>query len=190
MTTNPTTLTKQSVVLGLDDLKIFEILEDSSENLTYAAALDVPGVQRINLSPNVTERGLKGDEDILDYYVKTDTIGFSFDHAKVDLNVLAVLEGGTLTTETDGNDNEIKQTYTLRSDSTPKYFKLEGKTDYTGGEAGDFHFKLFKCRANSVAVEHKTQDYAIVSVTGIAIRTTNDRSLKTFEYNKTAQEIE
>jgi hypothetical protein len=182
------TLTKQSVVLGIDDVKISEILEDTSDDLDYGTALDVPGIQRINMSPNFTEKGLKGDGKILDYFIELDTIGFSFDNAKVDLNVLAVLEGGTITTENEGV-NEIKHTYTVDKNSTPKYFKLEGKTNYTGGEAGDFHFVLHKCRANSVVVEHKTQDYAIVSVTGIAIPTTNDGKIKTFEYNKTAQEI-
>ncbi|MDR1169047.1 MAG: hypothetical protein LBK53_09215 [Heliobacteriaceae bacterium] len=182
------TLTKQSVILGVDDVKISEITQDTSSDLTHASSLDVPGIQRINLSPNFTEKGLKGDGKILDYFIELDTIGFSFDNAKVDLDVLAILEGGTIDTETDGTD-QIKHTYTVSTDSTPKYFELEGKTNYTGGAAGDFHFTLFKCRANSVVVEHKTQDYAIVSVTGIAIPRTNDGKIKEYVINKTAQTI-
>jgi len=182
------TLTKQSVILGVDDVKISEITTDSSIDLDYSGALDVPGIQRIDLSPNFTEKGLKGDGKILDYFIQLDTIGFSFDSAKVDLSVLAILEGGTITTTDDGSD-EATHTYTVSANSTPKYFKLEGKTNYTGGEAGDFHFTLFKCRANSVVVEYKTQDYAIVSVTGIAIPTTNDGRIKEYTINKTAKAI-
>lgn len=178
-----TNLTKQSVILGVDDVKISEVTTDSSLDLNYAGALDVPGIQRIDLSPNFTEKGLKGDGKILDYFIQLDTIGFSFDSAKVDLDVLAILEGGTLVS------TEDKHTYTVGNNSAPKYFKLEGKTNYTGGEAGDFHFTLFKCRANSVVVEYKTQDYAIVSVTGIAIPTTKDGRIKEYVINKVAQII-
>lgn len=180
-------LSKQSVILGVDDVKIFEVAADTSSALTYAAAQDVPGIQRINLSPNFTEKGLKGDGKILDYYIQLDTIGFSFESAKVDLEVLAILEGGSLVSS-GTSPNEV-HTYTVGASSTPKYFKLEGKTNYTGGAAGDFHFSLFKCRANSVVVEYKTQDYAIVSVVGIAIPTTNNGNIKEYRINETAATI-
>ena len=181
------TLSKQSVILGVDDVKIFEVTEDSSTILTYGSAVDIPGIQRIDLSPNFTEKGLKGDGKILDYFIQLDTIGFSFDSAKMDLDALAILEGGSLTTS-GTSPNEV-HTYSVSADSTPKYFKLEGKADYTGGESGDFHFTLFKCRANSVTVEYKTQDYAIVSATGIAIPTTNDGKIKEYKVNETAAAI-
>lgn len=184
-----TQLSKQSVILGVDDVKISELSEDSAIDLDYSLALDVPGIQRIDLSPNFTEKGLKGDGKILDYFIQLDTIGFSFDSAKVDLNVLAILEGGSIETTKSTGDIETSHTYTVGADSTPKYFKLEGKTNYTGGEAGDFHFTLFKCRANSVVVEYKTQDYAIVSVVGIAIPTTHDGKIKEYVINKTPSEI-
>lgn len=180
-------LSKQSVILGVDDVKIFEVTADTSSALTYGTAQDVPGIQRINLSPNFTEKGLKGDGKILDYYIQLDTIGFSFESAKVDLEVLAILEGGSLVSS-GTSPNEV-HTYTVGASSTPKYFKLEGKTNYTGGAAGDFHFSLFKCRANSVVVEYKTQDYAIVSVVGIAIPTTNNGNIKEYRINETAATI-
>jgi hypothetical protein len=178
-----TTLSKQSVILGVDDVKIFALNEDSAGFLDYALMLDVPGIQRINMSPNFTERGLKGDGKILDYYIQLDTIGFSFDSAKVDLDVLAILEGGNLNTIKDGNNVITAHEYTVGANSVPKYFKIEGKAEYTGGEGGDFHFKLFKCRANSVLVEYRTQDYAIVSVTGIAIPTTHNGDIKQYRRN-------
>ncbi len=180
------TLSKQSVILGVDDVKIFELTEDSAA-LTYGSAVDVPGIQRIDLSPKFTEKGLKGDGKILDYFIQLDTIGFSFDSAKVDLDVLAILEGGSLTSE--GTAPNQTHTYTVSADDSPKYFKLEGKANYTGGEFGDFHFTLFKCRANSVVVEYKTQDYAIISATGIAIPTTFDGKIKEYQINETPAAI-
>lgn len=183
-----TSLSKQSVILGVDDVKISTLTQDDSLDLNYSTLVDVPGIQRINLSPNFTEKGLKGDGKILDYFIQLDTIGFSFDSAKVDLNVLSILEGGDIETVTT-DAGETAHKYSLGAESTPKYFKLEGMTKYTGGEAGDFHFTLFKCRANSVVVEYKTQDYAIVSVVGIAIPTTNDGKIKEFVINKTATPI-
>jgi len=187
-----TPLSKQSVLLGVDNVKISELTQDTSLNVEYNTALDVPGIQRIDLSPNFTEKGLKGDGKILDYFIQLDTIGFSFDSAKVDLNVLAILEGGNIETTTEtvnGTNEETKHTYTVGTNSVPKYFKLEGKTNYTGTEAGDFHFTLLKCRANSVVVEYKTQDYAIVSVTGVAIPRTNDSNIKEYVINKAPTEV-
>ena len=150
-----TSLSKQSVILGVDDVKISTLTQDDSLDLNYSTL---------------------------------DTIGFSFDSAKVDLNVLSILEGGDIETVTT-DAGETAHKYSLGAESTPKYFKLEGMTKYTGGEAGDFHFTLFKCRANSIVVEYKTQDYAIVSVVGIAIPTTNDGKIKEFVINKTATPI-
>jgi hypothetical protein len=177
-----TTLTKQAVLLGVDDVKISELTRDDNLDIDYATAIDVPGIQRIDLSPNFTEKGLKGDGKILDYFIQLDTIGFSFDSAKVDLEVLRILEGGEISTA----PNNESHTFTVGAHSTPKYFKLEGKTNYTGGEAGDFNFTLLKCRANSVVVEYRTQDYAIISVTGIAIPTMHDGNIKEYVINKAA----
>ena len=181
------TLSSQAIVLGIDDAKIFQLTQDDSSALSYATAVDVPGIQQVHLSPTFTEKGLKGDEKILDYYIKLDLIHWSFNSAKVSLDVLAILEGGT-TTSSGTTPNQVN-TYSLNTSNTPKYFKLEAKANYTAGEAGDFHLRLYKCKANSVDIKYSTQDYAIVSASGIAIPTTNNGNIKDYIINETSTAI-
>lgn len=181
------TLSKQTIVLGIDDAKIFELTEDSASALTYGSAVDVPGIQNIQLSPSFTEKGLKGDEKIMDYYIKLDLIHWSLHSAKVSLDVLSILEGGSITSS-GTTPNEV-HTYTVKDSSIPKYFKLEAKANYSAGEVGDFHLRLYKCKANSVEVQYSTQDYAIISASGIAIPTTNNGNIKDYVINETAAAI-
>lgn len=181
------TLSKQTVILGIDDAKISELTNDDSSSLTYGSSIDVPGIQKIDLTPKFTEKGLKGDEKVLDYYVNLDFIAWEINSAKVSLDVLAIFEGGTVST-TGVSPNQL-HTYTVSTASAPKYFKLEAKANYTAGEVGDFHMKLFKCKATSVDVDYTMQDYAVVSARGIAIPTTKDGKIKEYVINETAVDI-
>ncbi len=70
-----------------------------------------------------------------------------------------------------GSTPNQKHTYTLSDTSTPKYFKLEGKINYSPDTIGDFHLVLYKCKALTVDVAYQSQNYAIVSASGIAIPT-------------------
>ena len=181
------TLSKQTVVLGIDDAKIFQLTADDASSLTYDSAIDVPGIQQIMLSPSFTEKGLKGDEKIMDYYIKLDLIQWAFHSAKISLDVLAILEGGTITS-TGSTPNQV-HTYNVKDTSTPQYFKLEAKASYSAGEVGDFHLKLYKCKANNVDIEYSTQSYAIVSASGLAIPTIHDGNIKDYIINETAASI-
>ena len=181
------TLSKQTIVLGIDDAKISELTADSSSALTYGTAVDAPGVQKIEIMPSVTEKGLSSDEKILDYYVKQDYFYWSFNSAQISLDVLAILEGGTVTTN-GASPNQVN-TYSITQSSMPKYFKLEGKANYSAGAVGDFHFKLYKCKANNIDVQYLASDYAIVSATGVAIATTHDGRIKDYVINETAAAI-
>jgi len=183
------TLSKQTILLGIDEAKITAIQSDenSGSDPTYeATGYNVPGIQKIGLAPSYTEKGLKGDEKILDYYINLDFIQWEFHSAKISLDVLAILEGGSITPS--GTTPNQVNTYSVSTSSAPKYFKIEGKTNYSAGEVGDFHFILYKCKANSVQVEFSTQDYAIVSASGIAIPTANGK-IKNYIINETATAI-
>lgn len=177
------TITRQAVVVGVDDLKIYELTADTTISLTYNTAIDVPGIQKIELAPSVTEKSLKEDEKVLDYYVKTDFIAWSFNSAKISLDVLAILEGGSVAT-TGTAPNQVN-TYSITQASEPKYFKLEAKANYTAGENGDFHLKLYKCKANNIDILYLANDYAVVSATGVAIATTNNGKLRDYVINET-----
>lgn len=101
--------------------------------------------------------------------------------------MLAVLEGGNVTT-TGTAPNQV-YTYSIDKTSVPQYFKLEAKANYTAGAAGDFHLKMYKCKANNIDIQYLANDYAIVSATGVAIATTNNGKIKDYVINETAAAI-
>jgi len=181
------TLTKEAGLLGLDDVKIFEVTADTSGTLTYGSAVDIPSMQDINLTPNYIQRPLMQDEEIDGYYSKLQSLSWSFSNVKVSLDALNILEGGTITST--GSTPNQKHTYTLSDTSVPKYFKLEGKINYSSDAIGDFHLVLYKCKALSVYVEYKAQNYAIISASGIAIPTVNNSKIRDYVVNETATAI-
>ena len=178
------TLPKESGLLGLDDVKIFEVT-DSTSGYTPGSAVDVPGIQNIDLSPNYIQKPLMQDEEIDEYYSKLQSIYWSFANAKVSLDVLNILEGGSLSYEA----SPEKHTFTLSDDSEPKYFKLEGKINYSTEAIGDFHLVLYKCKALSVQIAYRAQNYVIVSASGIAIPTQYDRKIRDYIINESEVEI-
>jgi len=181
------TISKQTIVLGIDDAQIFQLTADSSSALTYGTAIDVPGIQKIEIAPSTTQKELSKDEQVLDYYVKTDYFYWAINSAKISLDVLAILEGGTVTTT--GNTPKQVYTYSINESSVPNYFKLEAKANYSAGAVGDFHLKLYKCKANNVDIQYQASDYAIISATGVAIATTHDGRMKDYVINETAAAI-
>ena len=175
------TVPTETKVLGINDAKIFKLLTDTSEALTYDTPVDVPGIRRLRVSPSFVEKELRGDEAILDTYSKLESIEWSFENAILSLDALAVLLGGEVTGGTG------KQTYTLKSDDVPAYFKLVGKSDYT--DAGDVHVVLYKCKATSVEYELQGEEYAVVTASGKAIGTLNNKKVKDVIINETATDI-
>ena len=181
------TLSKQAVLLGIDDAKISELTADTSGSLTYGSAIDVPGIQNIILQNNYNQKPLYSDERVGDYYSQFDSISWAFSEAKINLDVLTILEGGSIAS-TGTTPNQVN-TYTLSNTSAPKYFKLEGKVNYSSGEVGDFHMKLYKCKVGSLQVEYKCQNYAIVSASGLAIATVNNGKIRDDIINETVASI-
>lgn len=176
---------KQTIVIGIDDAKIFELkpVNDSSGSpLVYEAAIEVPNIQKIELTDVVTEKPLSKDEQVLDYSIKRDCIAWAFQSAKISLDALAILEGGTLTPS-------APYVYSVTESSAPKYFKFEAKANYSAEEVGDFHLKLYKCKANNIDIQYVANDYAIVSATGVAIPTKHDGRIKDYVINETPSEI-
>lgn len=172
----------QSIVLGINDLKIAKLTADSGASPTYATSIDVPAVQGFSLTPNFTEKELRGDEAVIDSYTKLDSINFQFTSGKMSLDALAVLLGGTLTAG--GTTPAQTQTYSLKSTDVPNFFKIETQSKYA--EVGDAHVVLYKCKASKVDYELKGEDYAVVTVSGKAIPATSNSKVKDIVFNETA----
>lgn len=178
-------LAKESVILGIDDAKMFPLTTDDSTELAYGAAVDIPGVTSLKVTPSFIEKELRGDESILDQYSKLDFIDWAFENSILSLDALAILIGGTVTPS--GETPNQTQTYKLNKSHKPGYFKLEGKSDYT--DVGDAHVVLYKCKANKVEYSFVGEDYAKVSAGGRAIPTKNNGDIKDLVFNETGVDI-
>lgn len=173
--------TKETKILGINDLKICMIAEDTNTGGAgegdyrlastggSADIIDVKGIQTLALTPTFIEKDLRGDEVVLDRYTKLDSINWSFTNAIMSLDALQLLLGGQ--TVASGTGTDESQTFTLRGLDLPKYFYLEAQSLYS--DAGDVHVVLYKCKASKVDYELKGEDYAVVSVSGMAIPTTH-----------------
>lgn len=161
-----------SKVLGLNDAMISELTVDTAAALTYDTGVDVPGITSLKLDPIYVEKELRGDEQLLDTYQRCEGVEFSFEHAKVSLDVLEILTGGTLAAA--GTTPNQTQTLTVLGTNTAKYFKLQGKITYQDfATTGDLQLILYKCKAK-FSIEFKTEEYAIISGSGKAIPTVKD----------------
>lgn len=178
-------LAKESVILGINDAKISPITVDDSTALTYGAAIDVPGITEIKVTPSFVEKELRGDEQVKDNYSKLDFIDWSFANSILSLDVLAILIGGTVTSG--GVTPNQKQTYKLKNTDKPKYFKLEGKSDYA--DVGDVHVVLYKCKASRCEYTLIGEDYAKVTASGKGIGTKKTGEIKDLIFNETAEDI-
>ncbi|HBC94394.1 MAG TPA: phage tail protein [Pelotomaculum sp.] len=178
-------LVKESVILGINDAKISPLTADDSTATTYGAAVDVPGITSLKLTPTFIEKQLKGDETVIDTYAKLEQIDWAIEHGVVSLDALAIMIGGTVTAS--GETPNQKQTFTLTKSDLPQYFKLEAKTDYT--DVGDAHFMLHKAKCTSFDYTLQGEEYATISASGKAIATMKDGSIKDIVFNETAEDI-
>lgn len=189
-------ITKETKILGINDLKIALIAVDDDSDFAVSSTggsadvIDIKGIQTLALTPSFIEKDLRGDEVVLDRYTKLDNIGWSFTNAYMSLDALGLLLGGA--TVAGGSGVNESQTYTLRGQDLPKYFVLQAQTKYT--DAGDVQVRLYKCKASKVDYELKGEDYATVSVSGIAIPTQfqfagNGGKIKDVIINETATPI-
>jgi hypothetical protein len=179
-------VSNETKILGINDLKISELMVDDSTTLTYDTPVDVPGITNLQVSPNFVEKELRGDETVLDKYSKLDSINWSISNVIMSLDALAVMIGGTVATS--GVTPAEKKTYTLLSSDLPKYFKMEGQSEYS--DAGDVHVILFKCKASSVQYELRGEDYATVTASGTGIGTKKDKKIKEIVINEAVTPIE
>ena len=69
---------KETITLGIRDLKISPVLKDDSTGVEYGAPVDVPGVKEMTITIIKDEKELTGDGVILDTYEKRKGYEVSF----------------------------------------------------------------------------------------------------------------
>lgn len=184
-------LARTSKVYAVTDCKIYKLTADPAGGAaTYAAAVDVPGIKSMEIGGDINSSELRGDNALLDQISTIGSVNVSVQHAKVSLDVLNILLGGTVLDA--GVTPNQTTTFSLTSASTPQYFKIEGKTPANGSDftGGDVHFVLHKCIVSSFPdLGMAEEDYRTVSFEAIALPRLADGKQLDAVFNETAVAI-
>lgn len=158
-------------VYGIQDAKIAPLTSDpASGSPTYGALIDVPGIKSMEISGDVEVKTLRGDNTKLASNSALTNVQVSVTHAKVSLDVLKAILGGTVT---DSGTTPAQSTrWDLGgADATFPAFKLEGVTPQNGTDliGGDYHVVLHKLTVASFPdLGFAEEDYRIASFTANA----------------------
>lgn len=161
-------LQKDVKVIGVKEIKLAKLTTNTEGTaLAYGTLIDFPGPKSIKATRKTIVKECTGAGRKLGRYEKIDGYDLEFTGAKVPLDALAAVNGGTVTAS-GATPNQVNM-YVETGDVVGGYFKVEyipEKVDETG--IGDFH-RVFYCVSGSLNIEEKESDYATCSFKGEAI---------------------
>jgi hypothetical protein len=109
-----------SKLFSTEDCKIAELLSDPPlGTAVYATPIDVPGIRKASMTPQIESKQLRGDNRELDNDSTLVAVEIQAEHAKISYPVLAVLLGGTWDASTG---------YSRLGSDYPKPFRIEWRT--------------------------------------------------------------
>ncbi|WP_330349275.1 phage tail protein [Streptomyces sp. NBC_00582] len=164
-------ISRVTKVYAIKDAKIAPLTADpAGGSATYGTLIDVPGIKSLEISGDVETKQLRGDNTLLASNSSVSNIQVAVTHAKLSLDVLAAILGGTVTDS--GTGSTEVSTYDLTgAGATLPPFKIEGVTP-TGGVdivGGDLHVVLHKLTlAGFPDLGFAEEDYRIASFTANA----------------------
>ena len=159
-------------LFGVDDAKLFPVTEDSETQFTCGTGIDLPGVRQISLTYEIEEKSLTGDEKVLDVSNKIKSVSFNMEYAKLSLEVLAQLTGGSYSTS--GSDDAETATFSFGGGDLPNYFQLKAQILDTNNECGDVHFCIYKAKATAIPLNGVQDDFATLTFDGRGVYTEHE----------------
>lgn len=162
---------KDTITVGIRDLKISQLLKDDTTGVEYGAPVDIPGVKEITITLIQDEKELTGDGVILDTYTKRKGYEVTFKNAQFNQNVLDIINGSTTTSS--GTVNNKVYTTVDKSTDVANYFALEFAPERSTGEK-DYHRVLFKV-SGIYTEEYTEEDYMVCNFTGKGVARTYDK---------------
>lgn len=158
-------------VYAISDAKIAPLTADpASGTPTYGALIDVPGIKTLEISGDVEVKQLRGDNTLLASNSAITNVQVAVSHAKLSLDVLVAILGGTVTDSGTGA-TEVSTWDLSNTNATLPPFKLEGVTPSGGVDTvgGDMHVVLHKVSlAGFPDLGFAEEDYRIASFTANA----------------------
>lgn len=179
-------LSKISKVFAVKDAKISPLLTDpESGEATYGPAIDVPGIKSVAISGSVESKSLRGDNRLLDADSTITEVSVSIEYAKLSLEVLAAIAGGTIL-ESGATPSQIAE-WSLTGDAKPLPFKLEAVSVSADTIGGDVLFGLPKVSLSSFPdLGLAEEDYQTFSMEGAAMPRNSDGKWITVTLRETA----
>jgi hypothetical protein len=164
-------ISRVTKLYSVQDAKIAALLTDpAGGSATYGTIIDVPGIQTMEISGDIETKQLRGDNVKLASNSTISNIQVKVDHAKLSLDVLAAILGGTVTDS--GTTPAQKSIWDLTAtNATLPPFKLEGVTPPNGVDivGGDLHWILHKLTLSAFPdLGFSQEDYRVVSFTADA----------------------
>lgn len=166
------TLKTVTKLFGVDDAKLFPVLKDDETEFTCGAGIDLPGVRQISLTYEMEEKSLMGDEKVLDVSNKIKSITFNMEYAKLSLEVLSQLTGGSYS-KTGTGDDEVGK-FSFGGGDLPNYFQLKAQILDTSNEGGDVHFCIYKAKATAIPINGTQNDFATFTFDGRGVYTEHE----------------
>mgnify|MGYP007066783516 FL=1 len=159
-------------LFGVDDAKLFPVTEDSETQFTCGTGIDLPGVRQISLTYEIEEKSLTGDEKVLDVSNKIKSVSFNIEYAKLSLEVLAQLTGGSYSTS--GSDDTETAVFSFGGEDLPNYFQLKAQILDTNNDGGDVHFCIYKAKATAIPLNGVQDDFATLTFDGRGVYTEHE----------------
>lgn len=178
-----------SKLYSIDDAKIDKVTADpAGGSTTYGTLYDVPGIREAGLEGDVNVSSLRGDNVELDVTVSLSSVTLNVQHAKLHLDILAVLIGGAVT---DAGTTPNQTSAWLLTDPSFSPFRFRGITPANGSDfvGGAVLLTAYKCiLASFPALGRAMEDYRIVSFAARCFKRLSDGKHveETFQETRTA----
>lgn len=138
-------ISRVSQFFAVKDAKIAKLLTDPAGGAaTYGTSIDVPGIKSVTVTGDINTTELRGDNTLLARNSVLGNITVSIEYAKLSLDVLPVVLGGT--TVSAGTTPNQTETFSLLNTDQFSYFRLEAATPTGGADTpgGDNHIAFDK----------------------------------------------
>lgn len=183
-------LSPTTKIYAVEDAKIAELTADpDGGSATYGSIIDIPGIKSVGLDFDITNVSLRGDNRELDSDSTLVAVNISFEHAKLNLDALALMIGGTVTDA--GVTPNQTATYSRVGTDSFSYFKFEAKTPTNGVDqsGGDLHLVIYKCKVTDYSLGMAEEDYQTFSGTARGVFRASDEALWDLVVNETSAAI-
>lgn len=141
-------LSPVTALLSVHDAKVRQILTDPAGGTpTFGAWIDLPDVTSVGLEGDTDVKVRRGDGAVRDQRQVLTGMTVTVENTVLAADVLALLEGGTLT-QAGVAPNET-WTYTYNKSAVSHYVEFRAKCDNTDYPGGDVHLVVYKCQLNN-----------------------------------------